>query len=160
MYRTHFPTSPLEHTHWIAEAYKERPPGSIALAVCARADDRLLGAVGVDGLDWVNRTGETFSFLGPAEVRGQGFGTEAKFLLLGYCFDHLQLHVIRSEVHEPNTRSAAALLKQGYRRAGASKWVDVKQGRYIDMQLFDVTREDWLRAREAWLAERRASAHP
>jgi diamine N-acetyltransferase len=158
MYRLHVPTSPLEHVRWIDEAYKERPPGSIPLAVCARDDDRMLGVVGVDGLDWINRTGETFSFLGPAEVRGQGFGTEAKLLFLGYCFDHLHLHVIRSEVHQPNTRSAAALRRQGYRRAGSLKWVDVKHGRYIDMEQFDVTREDWCRARDAWLAERTGTA--
>jgi RimJ/RimL family protein N-acetyltransferase len=157
MYRQRFPSSPMEHAHWIEEAYKERPPHSIPFAVGARADDRLLGVVGVDDLDWVNRTGETFSFLGPAEVRGQGYGTEAKHLLLGYCFDRLHLHVLRSEVDQPNTRSAAALLKQGYRRAGALKWVDVKGGRYIDQYLFDVTRPDWIAAHRAWLDSRGAA---
>lgn len=147
MYRQRFPSSPLEHTQWISEVmYKERPPDSIPFAVCVREDDRLLGVMGVDDLDWVNRTGETFSFLGPAEMRGRGYGTEAKLLLLGYLFEQLNLHVIRSEVDGPNTRSAAALLKQGYRRAGSRKWVDVKNGRYFDMMLFDLTRADWLEA--------------
>ncbi|MFZ0217407.1 MAG: GNAT family protein [Candidatus Dormiibacterota bacterium] len=134
----------------------ERPPGSIAFAVCMRGDDRFLGVVGVDGLDWVHRTGETFSFLGPADVRGRGYGTEAKHLLLEYCFDRLDLLVLCSEVAEPNTRSAAALSKQGYRRAGVRKWADVTGGRYIDDLLFDLTRRDWLAAREAWLASRPA----
>jgi RimJ/RimL family protein N-acetyltransferase len=154
MYRQRLPTSPLDHLAQIQEDYKARPPHFFGFGVCLRADDTLLGLVGVAGIDWVNRNGETFSWLGPAEIRGKGYGTEAKHLLLEYCFDRIGLHVLRSEVAETNTRSAAALLKQGYRRAGAFKWQDVKGGRYIDEDLFDVTREDWLRARDAWRAAR------
>jgi hypothetical protein len=57
---------------------------------------------------------------------------------------------------EPNTRSAAALAKQGYRRAGRLRWVEVKDGRYVDKLLFDLTRADWLAARDAWRARRAA----
>ncbi len=149
MYRERFPTSPLDHLARTQGAYKVRPPHEIAFAVCRREDDTLLGMVGVDSIDWLHRTGETFSWLGPAGIRGQGYGTEAKHLLLGYCFDRIGLHVLRSEVAETNTRSAAALLKQGYRRAGARKWHDVKGGRYIDEHLFDLTRDDWRRAHES-----------
>jgi RimJ/RimL family protein N-acetyltransferase len=158
MYRQRLPTSPLEHLAQIQESYRPRPPRGISFAVCLREDDRLLGVVGVGDIDWVHRNGETFSGLGPASIRGHGYGTEAKHLLLEYCFDRIGLHVLRSEVAETNTRSAAALMKQGYRRAGVRKWIDVKGGRYIDEYLFDVTREDWLQAREAWLASRRPAA--
>ncbi|MBO0745590.1 MAG: GNAT family N-acetyltransferase, partial [Candidatus Dormibacteraeota bacterium] len=152
MFRERLPTSPLDHLAQIQEDYKARPPRSIGFAVCLRENDRLLGMVGVVGIDWVQRTAETFSWLGPSGIRGQGYGTEAKHLLLGYCFDRIGLHVLRSEVAETNTRSAAALMKQGYRRAGAHKWRDVKGGRYIDEVLFDLTREDWARAHDAWRA--------
>jgi len=154
MYRERVPTSPLEHLAAIQEDYKPRPPRDIGFAVCRTDDDSLLGVVGVVGIDWVHRNGETFSWLGPAGVRGQGYGTEAKHLLLEYCFDRIGLHVLRSEVAETNTRSAAALLKQGYRRAGALRWEDVKGGRYIDEDLFDLTRDDWRRAYQAWRASR------
>lgn len=155
MFRMRLPTSPLDHATGIQDDYKARPPGSIGFAVCLREDDTFLGMVGVVGIDWVHRNAETYSWLGPAGIRGQGYGTEAKHLLLGYCFDRIGLHVLRSEVAETNTRSAAALLKQGYRRAGALKWQDVKGGRYIDEHLFDLTREDWRRAYEVWAASRR-----
>lgn len=152
MFRQRFPTSPLDHLSRIEEDYRTRPPHGIAFSVCLREDDTLLGVMGVGSIDWVHRNGETFSWLGPAVIRGRGYGTEAKHLLLGYCFDRIGLHVLRSAVAETNTRSAAALLKQGYRRAGASRWQDVKGGRYIDQDLFDLTREDWVKARESWAA--------
>ncbi len=156
MWRTRLPTSPMEHESWIADLYKERPPSHIWFAVCTRDADQFIGAVGLFDLDWLHRTGETASQLGPASVRGRGYGTEAKHLLLEYCFDRLNLHVLSSVVDEPNTRSAAALRKQGYRVAGRKRWTDVKDGRYVDAILFDVTRADWLTARDAWRAQPRA----
>ena len=158
MWRGRVPTSPMEHGHWIAELYKHQPPRHIWLAVCLRDGDRFIGSVGVVGVDWVHRTGETASMIGPAEVRGMEYGTEAKHLLLEYCFDRLHLYVLMSEVDEPNTRSAAALAKQGYRPAGRLRWTDVKDGRYVDALVFDLTRAEWLAARDAWRARRAAGA--
>jgi RimJ/RimL family protein N-acetyltransferase len=150
MYRGRMPYSPLAYAHVLAQEYKAQPPREISLAVCLREDDRCIGLVGVVGIDYVNRTGETFAELGPAEVRNRGYGTEAKHLLLAFCFDRLQLHVLRSSVFEDNTRSVAALMKQGYQPAGRLKWGDVKGGRYHDVLLFDVMRDEWLIAHEAW----------
>jgi RimJ/RimL family protein N-acetyltransferase len=152
MWRGPMPTSPLEAEQWIEEMYEHEPPSEINFAVCIKEDDRFIGIVDLEDVDLVNRVAETGSFLGPAEVRGRQYGTEAKHLLLEYAFDRLHLHALRSVVWTTNTRSAAALGKQGYRRAGRLTWVDVKDGRYIDADLFDLTRDDWLAAREAWRA--------
>jgi RimJ/RimL family protein N-acetyltransferase len=156
MWRRMMPGSPIHYESWIKDHYKDQPPPEIQLAVCLKADDRLIGMVGLEWIDWLNRAAETGSFLAPGEFRGHGYGTEAKHLLLEYAFDHLCLHVLSSVVYETNTRSAAALGKQGYRHAGRMKWMDVKDGRYIDANVFDVKRDEWLAAREAWRASREA----
>jgi len=158
MWRHRIPTSPLEHEHFIADVYKQQPPRGVWFSVCLRDGDRFIGNVAVVGIDWLHRTGETASWIGPAEVRGHGYGTEAKHLLLEYCFDRIHLHVLMSEVDEPNTRSAAALAKQGYRPAGRRRWAEVKDGRYVDALLFDLTRADWLAARDVWRARQAAAA--
>jgi RimJ/RimL family protein N-acetyltransferase len=142
----------LQVERQIRQAHERQPPAYIALAVCRRADDLLIGQVDLEDIDYVNRTAETGSWIAPPEHRNQGYGTEAKHLLLEYCFDVLHLHVLLSTVWEPNARSAAALRKQGYRPAGRIRWHDVKDGVYRDMLYFDVTRADWLIARDAWLA--------
>src|SRR5215467_12748012 len=109
MWRDRVPTSPLRYEHSIADMYRQQPALAVRFSVCLRDGDRFIGYVGVVGIDWLHRTGETVSMLGPAEVRGHGYGTEAKHLLLEYCFDRIRLQVLMSEVDEPNTRSAAAL---------------------------------------------------
>jgi RimJ/RimL family protein N-acetyltransferase len=153
MWRGPMPSSPLETERWVEELYKSEPPGEVFFAVCLRENDTCIGMVGLDDIDYVNRVAETASFLGPAEVRGKAYGTEAKHLLLEYAFDRLHLHALRSVVWTTNTRSAAALGKQGYRHAGRMRWMDVKGGRYIDADLFDLVRDEWLAAREAWRRE-------
>lgn len=153
MYRGRQPQSPLEYEVWLKDAYKANPPPYVEFGVCLRADDRLIGNMGIGDLDWVNRTGETGSYLAPT-FRNGGLGTEAKHLLIEYGFERLQLHAIMSTVFEANTRSSAALAKQGYRPAGRLRWHDVKGGVYRDMLVYDLLRDDWLAARDAWRAGR------
>lgn len=158
MWRQRTPTSPIALRNWVTDQDQQRPPQHIRFSVCRIEDDRYLGMVAAMDVDWVHRTAETASFLGPAEIRGREYGTEAKHLLLEYCFDRVALHVLQSQVDSTNTRSAAALGKQGYRPAGRLKWTDVKDGRYVDALVFDLTRDDWLAARQAWRARRAAGA--
>jgi RimJ/RimL family protein N-acetyltransferase len=154
MDRWRWPASPLAFEDWVTRIHKQRPPDNIFLAVCLRADDTLLGHVALHDIDWVHRHAETSSWIGRADYRGSGYGTEAKHLLLEYAFDHLHLHVLASWVWEPNTRSAAALMKQGYRQVGRVKWDDIKHGVFRDALLYDVLREEWLEARTQWQAAR------
>lgn len=153
MYRGRQPRSPLGFGSWIADAYKLQPPRNVEFAVCLREDDCLIGEMGFADLDWINRTGETGSFLG-APFRNAGLGTEARHLLIEYGFEVIHLHAIMSTVFEANTRSVAALTKQGYRPAGRIRRFDVKGGIYRDLLVFDLLRDEWLVARAAWQASR------
>ncbi len=147
MYRGREPVSPLAIRDKFARLYQRQPPETFLFAACLIKDDILIGEVGTTGINWVNRTGETSIYLAPS-WRNQGHGTEAINLLLEYCFDVLQLHVLHATVLETNTRSASAHVKQGYHPAGRMHWNDVKEGVYRDFLMFDVLRGDWLSARD------------
>jgi len=153
MYRGREPLSPITLSQGIAYWYRMQPLNFVGFVVCLIADDTMIGNVSTLSVDWVNRTGETASLFAPG-YRGQGYGPEAKHLLLEYSFDVLQLHVLMSVVATTNTRSAAALGKQGYRPAGRMRRYDVKGGVYRDVEVFDVLRPDWLAARDQWRAAR------
>ncbi len=146
------PVSPIEIAWQIDVQHKQQPPEFIELAACLRESDLFIGNFGLWHIDWTNRTAETGSHLGP-DYRDKGYGTEAKHLMLKYAFDVLQLHMIWSTVWEPNQRSAAALIKQGYQPAGRFKWSGIQDGSYHDMLLFDLTRDDWQTAYEIWLTK-------
>ena len=146
------PISPMMFEETFDGPMPSGPPTSISFAVARVAGDRLLGSVALLDIDWVNRTAETASSLLGEDVRGQGYGTEAKMLLLEYAFDRIQLHIVQSWVRATNTRSAAALAKQGYRPAGRRYWTGFQAGGYIDHLIFDLLRDEWVVARDAWRA--------
>jgi RimJ/RimL family protein N-acetyltransferase len=140
------PGSVEGYRNWFRAMGKEDPPGTVAFAVCRRSDDRLIGMNAVSSIDRVNRTGETESWFYHGIGRDQGFGTEAKHLLLAYAFDRLGLHSMRSMVWGPNGRSAAALIKQGYREAGRTPWAGTKHGEYTYFRHFDLLADEWREA--------------
>ena len=57
MWRSWMPGSPLSYEHWLKEIYQHQPPTDVQLAVCLKDGDRLLGMVGLEWVDWLNRTG-------------------------------------------------------------------------------------------------------
>lgn len=140
MQRWRMPLSAISWEAHIEGLHKQQPPSAIELGVCLRDDDTLIGSVEITQINYVNRTAETGSWMVRAEHRGKGYGTEAKHLLLEYAFDRVQLHVLYSWVWEPNTRSAAALMKQGYKPSGKLLRQDIYKERRL-LRRSDVRRQ-------------------
>ena len=124
---------------------KEDPPGWVRFAVCLRETGKHIGSNGILRLDLIDRTAETESWFHDPAYRNQGYGSEAKHLLLAYAFQRLGLHSVYSWVWGPNLRSAAALRKQGYREAGRLSWAGTKHGEYTHAFLFDFLADEWRR---------------
>ncbi len=144
-------TSSARYRDWIKDHEKKDPPAWITFAVCLREGDTVIGWVALLDVDYQNRYAETGSFFGDPAYRGGGYGSEAKQLLLEYAFERLGLHVVHSWVYFPNTRSAAALRKQGYREAGQINWLYSHQGGMDNMVVFDLLAEEWrAMPRQAW----------
>ena len=124
-------------------------PGSLRFAIVLRDGDVLIGANGVEEIDWLTRTAETESFFHRPDYCGNGYGTEAKHLLLEFVFERLGLHMVRSFVWQPNGRSAAALRKQGYRDAGIFHWDGFKNAVPANALMFDFLATEWRALRDA-----------
>lgn len=130
-------------TNWLDGLEKKDPPEFMMIGVYLVENDLCIGEVMLINPDFVNRTAETGSWFFRQEYRGSGYGSEAKHLLLEYAFDILDLHMVESWVLFPNTRSAAALRKQGYREAGRMCWVYEYEGGLNNGILFDLLAEEW-----------------
>ncbi|MDQ3540563.1 MAG: GNAT family N-acetyltransferase [Chloroflexota bacterium] len=126
-----------------SDADKGSLPTSVMFSVCLRDDDAFIGGVDLFGIDYQNRFAETGSYFHRPDDRGKGYGSEAKHLLLEYAFDRLGLHSLQSRVYFTNTRSAAALRKQGYRDAGRSTWEEPAHGGMINAAFFDLLASEW-----------------
>lgn len=139
--------SPISYAHWTLKNAEQSPPEWLRLAIVDRRTDVVIGAGGIAQIDWLAGTGETEMEIVRPTYRGNGYGTEAKHLLLGLAFDRWGLHAVRSNVWSFNHRSCAALRKQGYRDAGRMAWTGIKHGEFVDDQVFDLLASDWRAAR-------------
>jgi RimJ/RimL family protein N-acetyltransferase len=130
-------------TRWMKDSQKTSPPETINLAVCLRDSDELIGLVGVLQVDYRNRSAESGSMIINPAYREAGYGSEAKHLLFDYVFNTVGLHALQSYVMFENTRSAAALRKQGYKEAGRKCWLTLRNGRFVNFVTFDLLADEW-----------------
>ena len=141
------PVNPWIHARTIRETARQQFPGWIHLAIVLGETDEMIGTNGLIAPDLVAGVAETETEIWKPEHRNQGYGTEAKHLLLEYAFDRLGLHMVFSWVSEFNTRSAAALRKQGYRDAGYNAWGDYHGTELYGGYCFDLLASEWRAAR-------------
>jgi RimJ/RimL family protein N-acetyltransferase len=142
-----FPYSAIQIADWFGEMADKDPAPDVELAVVRRETGELIGETGLYSIDWIARNAESGSWLYRAVDRGQGYGTEAKLLLLEYAFDRLGLNMIWSWVKERNPRSQAALRKQGYRDAGRFTWTGYGPDGFENARMFDLLATEWQSAR-------------
>lgn len=128
---------------WFESLGKDEPQTWVRFAVCLRENDDFIGAVGIDGIDYDNRCAESESEFHNVEYRSKGYGTEAKHLLFDYAFNSLGLHTLQSWVMYGNTRSAAALRKQGYKDVGIEPWLVRRDGDYECFGTYELLADEW-----------------
>lgn len=139
-----YPKSLKAEREWIATMIAQQdPPRHLVWAIERRSDGQVIGSVGVHAIDWARRRAMTGIFLFPEAMRGKGYGTEAKKLVIDYAFGELDLHTLWATVIEGNAASERALEKQGYRRGGVLRKSTIVKGVRRDEIYYDVTREDW-----------------
>lgn len=125
------------------ELQGETPQKWVRFAVCLRESDEVIGFVGIEGINYRHRFAESESELINPACRGGGYGSEAKHLLFDYAFNTLGLHMLQSWVLFDNTRSAAALRKQGYGEAGRAHWLTIREGTYANVVSFHLLADAW-----------------
>ena len=89
-------------------------------------NDKLIGTVGLERIDWINRTAVLGIFIGDKDYISKGYGTEAIRLVLDYGFNYMNLHNIKLNLMSFNERAG---------RIRENKFVN---GKYYDTILMDI----------------------
>jgi RimJ/RimL family protein N-acetyltransferase len=106
-------------------------------------DDRVIGEVGLDGVDWVH--GDTFVgiSIGDKDLWGKGFGTDAMQVILRYAFTELNLERVSLTVFEYNPRAVRSYQKAGFKEEGRLKQMLLRGGRRWDELYMGILRREW-----------------
>ncbi|MCL2609542.1 MAG: GNAT family N-acetyltransferase [Treponema sp.] len=107
-------------------------------AIILKENDELLGNISLMEIDGVHRHATLGLFIGEAERRGKGYGTEAIRLILGYGFDTLNLHNIMLNVNSSNAQGIACYKKVGFKEIGRRREARFVDGRFFDNVFMDI----------------------
>ncbi len=143
-----FPTSLDQEQSWLQESMNLK--NAVKLAIETHEGVHI-GNITVHDIDWINRTAETGTMIGDKKYWGNGYGTEAKMLLLDYLFNTLGLRKVHSSAYAFNERSINYSLKCGYTVIGRLKAERFHDGDYHDVVLLEVFKDQWSSAHDVWL---------
>ena len=106
-------------------------------------DDKLIGTLGLEKINWIERSAVLGIFIGDKDFRSNGYGTEAITLLLEYGFKYLNLHSIRLDLLSFNERAHKCYLKCGFKDTGASREEIFLNGKYYDKLHMDILESEF-----------------
>jgi RimJ/RimL family protein N-acetyltransferase len=101
-------------------AENEKNKKEFHFAIANICDDKMLGLIGVKEINFQVGTCEIGYWLGK-EHHNKGIITQAINKISQYCFNELELNIIKAIVFVSNTASVKALGKAGFNNAGFSE---------------------------------------
>jgi diamine N-acetyltransferase len=111
----------------------------LRLMIVLHENNQAIGAIDLFEYDPMHRRIGTGILLASAE-RNKGYGTEALRLVIGYCFEILNLHQMYASITNGNSASVAMFEKQGFVKTGTRKHWRLENGQWKDEQFYQLLR--------------------
>jgi RimJ/RimL family protein N-acetyltransferase len=140
-------SQPLPYVREQVEAdYRQigHEPRGTDFTIYERATGRPIGNVAWRDIDWHNGTAEYVLFIGEADCRGKGYGTEVTRMMLDYAFATLGLHNVMLRVYEYNLAGHRAYLKAGFRECGRRRQCKRLGGKLWDVIYMECLASEFL----------------
>jgi RimJ/RimL family protein N-acetyltransferase len=137
------PVSPALIKKRYEEAEKERATNRYHFAIRTRTDDRLVGFVKLDHIEWMHGTGVLSLGIGDPSDWGHGYGTEALKLILRYAFAELNLHRVTADTCEYNEHALRFLERAGFAVEVQRRQAIHRDGRRWDALKMGLLRQEW-----------------
>jgi [ribosomal protein S5]-alanine N-acetyltransferase len=117
----------------------------VVFAIIEKKSNTHIGNVGLHHIDWVHRSAELGIVIGEKDFWGKGFGKKAWKLITEYGFMTLNLHRIYAIVMTDNISSVKSAEASGFKKEGTIREVFYKNGKYLNIYYYNITREDFNR---------------
>ena len=116
---------------------------TISFAIVDLNNDKMIGTLSLEEVNYNNRTAVLGIFIGDENYRSNGYGTEAIKLLLDYAFNYVNLNSIKLDVLECNERAIKCYKKCGFKEAGRWRKSKYVNGKYFDTIVMDILAEEF-----------------
>ncbi len=124
------------HENWIRTMVET---GKVdQLIICLKDSDLPVGSVYIRDIDKTHNKAEYGIFIGEAEARGKGVGSQAAQLMVRYCFEQLKLHRLFLRVFADNKQAIRSYEKAGFVQEAYLKDDVCIKGVYRDIVLMGI----------------------
>lgn len=115
-------------------------------------EGEFIGVCSYSDVCWRNRNCKVGWFLGAADMRGRGYGTDMIRLLLNICFEELGMHKVSLDVFSYNEGAIRLYERLGFVREATKREHVFTQGKYWDEYTYSMLEGEY-RRRNAGEAE-------
>lgn len=122
---------------------QDDPNPQSVFAIVTLDGDKLIGSIGIERIDNINRTAVLGIFIGDENYRNKGYGTEAIKLILDYGFNYLNLHSVQLYLMSFNERALKCYKKCGFKEVGRLRECKYVNGKYYDSIFMDILRDEF-----------------
>jgi len=137
----HFPSSFEYHKEWFNKLKEDKLNQRLAIESPAMG---LIGLSTIISIDWRNNRAWHGIMLGPANIRGKGYGIDAVMATMRYAFDELHMERLDGSMIEYNEISIKFYCeKLGWKKEGVRRNYYFRKGRYWDQIIVGITRADY-----------------
>lgn len=143
-----FPQTLRDTESFVEAQMRGADPLNRAFVIALREPEELcIGTLGCHNIDWRSRNAELGIVVGRREYLGKGYGAEAMRLLLGFCFDELNLHRVFLRVFDFNQRAIGSYLKCGFLEEGRLRQAFFRDGQYHDVVVMGLLAQEFQASR-------------
>ena len=129
---------------WLEEETGELLPDSYYFSIRTLAEDKLIGELELDVVNWPGRDAFVGLGIGETEYWSKGYGTDVMNVLLRFAFTEINLRRVSLGVFEYNPRAIRSYEKAGFRHEGRLRSLLNREGRRWDNLFMGILREEWL----------------
>jgi diamine N-acetyltransferase len=137
------PMSEAMEEQWFERMLETQGKERFLFVICRLNDGQPVGNCGLFDIDYVNGSAGIGITIGEKALWGQGLGTDAMFALLDFGFGQLRLERLWLEVYDFNSRARRSYEKCGFVLEGTERHAVYKGGKFLDVQLMSVLRDEW-----------------
>ena len=121
----------------------------IYLAICLKENEKMIGYVSVNSINYINRSAEGGCIVLDKEYEDGIVRYEVGVLIRELVFDHLNMNRFEIYCLVENQSSRIKIEAMGYVLEGVLRKTIYKDGKYHDQYLFSLLREDYYQWRES-----------
>jgi RimJ/RimL family protein N-acetyltransferase len=136
--------SPKAALKWMEEEVNEMSPASYYFSIRTLDEDKLIGELGLDVVNWSGRDAFVGLGIGETEYWSKGYGTDVMNVLLRFAFTEINLKRVTLTVFEYNPRAIRSYEKAGFRHEGRKRQSLNREGKRWDELSMGILREEWL----------------